>query len=245
MGPENSEIQGFVIFGQGRSGSNLLRTLLNSHPKLHCDNELFNINRLNREKPLSKHFIRLFPHSYIASNRRKANAEIYGFKLFIFHLGKAEKVIVNLHQKGWKIIHIRRKNILKQVFSAAIGNITGRYIRNHKMPEPTETYHLEIKHIVRALKKRKAALKKETAILEKIPHLTVQYEEDLKNKQNWQPACNRVYEYLGLEAVEVSSKNLVSDPRPDNERIKNFDKIMDYLRKNGFEKEVENYFELL
>lgn len=245
MKSESKDIKGFVIFGQGRSGSNLLRTLLNSHPKLHCDNELFNINRLNREKPFSKYFIRLFPHVYISSNRRKAKAEVYGFKLFIFHLNTIDKVIQKLHKQGWKIIHIRRKNILKQVFSAAIGQITGRFIRNHKMPVPTGTYNLEVKHIVRGLRRRKSAIKKELAILEKIPHLTVIYEEDLKNKQSWQHTCNRVYDFLGLEPVLVSSRNLVSDPRRDSERIENFDEIMNYLRENGFEEEVEKYFKLL
>ena len=38
------EKNNFIIFGQGRSGSNLLRTLLNSHPQIYCDIEIFNHN---------------------------------------------------------------------------------------------------------------------------------------------------------------------------------------------------------
>ncbi len=31
----------FIIFGQGRSGSTLLMELLDSHPEIKCDSELF------------------------------------------------------------------------------------------------------------------------------------------------------------------------------------------------------------
>jgi LPS sulfotransferase NodH len=42
----------FVIFGQARTGSNLLRQLLQSHPQLECRGEVyFRRNWLGRRRP--------------------------------------------------------------------------------------------------------------------------------------------------------------------------------------------------
>lgn len=245
MKSEDQKIAGFVIFGQGRSGSNLLRTLINSHPNLHCARELFNHKRIGRKYLVLRYFIRYFPYIYVLSNRKNAGVEVYGFKLFVFQLKQVDTFIDSLHNKGWKFIHIKRENTLKQVFSGAVGKITGKYVRKNQSPAPTETYSLQPAEIVKDLKRRKNIMDKEISILNTIPHLTITYEADLKNQENWQQTCNRIYKFLGLNPVEVSSQNLVSDPRSDSERIENFDEIITYLQENGFEDEVVNYYKWL
>ena len=65
----------FVILTQWRSGSELLIDLLNCHPDIRCDSELF------------KEFVRLrtpkvlFPHWYLDGKSARAGTKAYGCKI--------------------------------------------------------------------------------------------------------------------------------------------------------------------
>ncbi|HBE17486.1 MAG TPA: hypothetical protein DEG17_03890 [Cyanobacteria bacterium UBA11149] len=54
----------FVIFGQGRTGSTLLYSLLNSHPQIHCDEEILE-DRV------------FFPVQYVKGRCCKAKKKMY------------------------------------------------------------------------------------------------------------------------------------------------------------------------
>jgi LPS sulfotransferase NodH len=235
----------FVIFGQGRSGSNLLRSLLNSHPLVYCDIELFNPKTYQTEKPLSRLLMKTFPLWYIQNAMKKHPDKIYGFKLFFWHVTDAGLLITRLYKKGWKIIHIRRKSVLKQAFSAEIGKLTKQYHRTNDTPLPAETYHINPERIAAGISRRVSMMQKEIELVSKIEHLQVVYEEDLQDEKKWNKTTGNLFQYLGIEPFEVKSYLLITDPRPDTERIENFDEIIEYLNKNGFDEIVENYFHWL
>ncbi len=47
----------FIIFGQGRSGSTLLKQLLDSHPEITCEGELLNVEDKYVTNPLLRKLI--------------------------------------------------------------------------------------------------------------------------------------------------------------------------------------------
>ena len=120
----------FIVFGQSRSGSTLLVELLNSHPDVHCDGELFNKSEIYiRSRLLLKFFCR-FPFLYIRYRLRTSFERAYGFKLFFFQVKSPEKLLKKLSRHGWKIISIRRENIIAQSLSNIIAfetNLWHRY----------------------------------------------------------------------------------------------------------------------
>lgn len=95
----------FVIFGRGRSGSTLLVELLDSHPQIHCDNEIL-------------HDRVLFPRLYIDSCASRYQSQVYGFKFLSYQIkdvqriSQPKKFLLQLYQSGYKIIYLRRENLL-------------------------------------------------------------------------------------------------------------------------------------
>ena len=236
----------FIIFGQGRSGSNLLRTLLNSHPQIHCDNELFNPVRLSQKSKINRFFINTFPINYIHNMQKRADAEIYGFKLFHFHHKNSGSIVKKLYRQGWKVIHIERNNILKQTFSGIIGTQTQKYIRRDDASSPDQIYHIECEQVINVLKFRKKLLAAEYKVLSGIGnYCSVIYEDDLSDQKNWNETTDRIFQFIGIEPVVVKSSILITDPRPDNERIENFDEIIRCLNETGYSKVVVDYYKYL
>jgi LPS sulfotransferase NodH len=236
----------FIIFGQGRSGINLLRTLLKSHPMVQCDNELFNPVRLAQKSKMDRFFINIFPINYIYNMQKRTDAEIYGFKFFAFHHKNAGSIVKNLYRQGWKVIHIERKNILKQAFSGIIGTQTQKYIRRDYASSPDQIYHIECDQVINVLRFRKKHLAAEYEILSAIGnYCSVIYEDDLSDQKNWDETMSRIFQFLGIEPVIVKSSILITDSRPDSERIDSFDEIIRCLNETGYSKVVEDYYKYL
>jgi len=235
----------FVIFGQGRSGSNLLRTLLNSHPDIFCENEIFNPNRIAKSNYFKRLHIRWFPLSYIFSLLKKSDKKVYGFKIFDFHHHSIQRIINNLEKKGWKIIHIQRRNTLKQAFSGIIANYTNIWIKKKHDGLPSEVYHIPPEEAKTAIETRKNRFEQELEILGEKPHLHVIYEDHLQSKNLWQETANKVFDFLEIKSHPVIAKTEITDPRPDRERIENFEEIIEFLKANGHAKAVEDYYKYL
>jgi LPS sulfotransferase NodH len=134
----------FIILGQGRSGSNMLIGLLNSHSQVVSYGELFlsaerinwgfpkhdqylysqkilSLRNNNSEKFLKKHIFKRYPTPISA----------VGFKLFYSHAkGDASETVWNFlkNRQDIKIIHIKRNNFLKSFLSYQKALITDEWL---------------------------------------------------------------------------------------------------------------------
>ncbi|MFO7999189.1 MAG: sulfotransferase, partial [Bacteroidales bacterium] len=126
----------FFIFCQGRSGSNLLVNLLKSHPEVHCDYELFN-QKLLQEKPLWKRqLINKLPIQYLNYCRVRHSEPIVGFKLLCYQYRANQKRLRSLFSGDWKIIHLHRNDVFKQVISGFVARETGIWMKTAKVKQP-------------------------------------------------------------------------------------------------------------
>lgn len=239
------EKQNFIIFGHGRSGSNLLRSLLNSHPEIDCIDEPFNPIVLKNKKKWIRLLIVNFPVLYVRLLSTKYPDKYFGFKLFSWHLKNANAIPEKLEKLGWKVIYISRKNILKQAFSKLIGKQNKLYVRTNELISIDEVFDIPVKDVVNQIKRIQKLLIQESEALEYVNHLHIIYEDDLKNMDQWDTTSTKVFHKLGLEPVKTVSKTFVTDSRTDKERIANFDEIIDHLNKNGFSEQVKEYYEYL
>jgi len=235
----------FIIFGQGRSGSTLLRTLLNCHPRVVCELELLSHKRLSKKHPVIQHVIFPFPIQYLYLKVTFAKSDVFGFKLFMETRENAEHVLKKLYLKNWKVIYIQRKNIIKQSISLYIGRQTQQWVRRPSRPSPTEIYHIEPQELKKIIDQNISYLKQEKKLLENMDHLHVVYEEDLFYSDDWQRTADRIFSFLGISSVDVSSKNVITDLRTDAERIDNFDEIIQFLECNGYSAQVKEYSDYL
>ncbi len=213
----------FVIFGQGRSGSTLLMDLLNNHPDIFCDAELF----------LKRYYGRvLFAYWHIKNHSKSAyilNKSVYGFKVKVYQFFKEQKIphyvelLHRLHVEGWKFIHVRRRNVLKQCLSNQIREYysysnTTEDIKAIKIP-------VDCDRLLNTMDFRTRCNRLEDNILRRIPHLSIRYEDDLLNSADHQKIVDKIFGYLGVPSVKVEAtlKKMASDRLADN--IENYDEF--------------------
>lgn len=202
----NNHMKNFVIFGMGRTGSTLLASLLNSHPQICCDGELFHARRrlLNR-------FWRRYPLSYLAYRQQYTkwvrHKVAYGFKLHTKLRGDqivhTDRFLKTAAHQGWKIIHLQRAHLFDQVISGFLANQTGRYFGDQRQQESSVQLTFPVADFVKCVEQSQAIRQRHQDLLATIPHLPIIYEQDLADQANWVKTAARICGYLGIPAHSV------------------------------------------
>ncbi|MEM9823740.1 MAG: hypothetical protein AAF985_21830, partial [Bacteroidota bacterium] len=116
----------FVIFGQGRTGSTLLVDLLNSHPTIACEQEIF-----SRRYHLLSGKLR-WPYRFLQGMEARHAHQTFGFKVKIYQLTLHQHLdpmdfLDRLEQRGYQIIYLRRDNFLEHAISGLSAQQTKRF----------------------------------------------------------------------------------------------------------------------
>ncbi len=189
----------FVIFTGGRTGSSLLRSLLNSHPEIHCEGEILK-GRM------------WAPLQFIKKRSLQSRARVYGFKLLSYQLRDVQSSIKNkreflkaLADDGYKIIYLERKDKHRQSLSVAHAMHTDYWHdtggNNQKKPEAVLPSDL-----IAALKKeieRLTAFEKD--LLEGLDYLPIQYERDLSDEGRREQAMASIFKLLQVPYEKTHS----------------------------------------
>ena len=194
----------FVIFGMGRTGSSLLVSLLNSHPHICCEGEIFRL----LEQPLLRYFWRRYPLPYLAYRQLYMkwvqHKGVYGFKLHtklhgdqIIH---TDRFLKTAAQQGWKIIHLQRACLFNQIISGFLANQTGRYFGDQQPQEAYVQLTFPVADFVKRVEQSNAIHRRQQTLLATIPHLPVIYEQALADKADWVKTVAQVCGYLGIPA---------------------------------------------
>ncbi len=226
----------FLIFGQGRSGSALLRGLLNSHPDISCDGELFNKDTLYiPNKYLLKVFC-YFPLPYIIYRRLIHRKRVYGFTLFNFHVKRIGRRLKYLSDRNWKIIYIRRVDALHQSFSNIVAHETAVWHRAKGEKTDVRDFQLTItkERLLRQLRVREKWLVLERKALDGLPFFEVVYEEMLEDNRCWEKTMQQVFGFLGVDNAPVSSKLLKTYPKPYADIVTNYGELIQSVKNSPF-----------
>lgn len=209
----------FIVFAQGRTGSTLLADLLRSHPEVYFADEIF-ASRVRSTR-------------LVAERMRWRHARhAVGFHVKIYQLVDVQGIsdagawLRGMHRHGWRVIALRRQNLLRQVLSNMTAQLTNRYedrsadgdfvrVRLHVNPE-------ELLHWIGV---RAAAGADEAAALDGVPHLALSYEDDLQDASSWTPTTERVFSYLDLAPVPVVSSLRRQNPDDLASLIANYDEV--------------------
>jgi LPS sulfotransferase NodH len=192
-----------IVFG-ARSGSHLLRSLLNSHPDVVCDNELFLHNDV---RPYPEN-----PFAYIESNKAvNASAPVYGYKLSLHqiynmkHMDDSNQFLARMQQNGWSIIYIYRSDIVRQAVSLlkVLKTNIAHISKGDKVPY--RKVSMGIAEICSTIYSLQFYRKREERLLKKIPHLRINYEHDLMDPAMHQITANKVFNFLNIPYAEVST----------------------------------------
>lgn len=223
----NNNMKNFVIFGMGRTGSSLLVSLLNSHPQICCEGELFR----SLKRPLLSHFWRRYPLPYLAYRQLYTkwvlHKGVYGFKLHTKLHGDqlihTDHFLTTVAQQGWKIIHLQRACLFDQIISGFLANQTGRYFGDQQPQEAYVQLTFPVADFVKRVEQSNAIRQRHQTLLATIPHMPVMYEQGLADKSNWVKTVARICDYLEIPA-DSTVTSAVQKPwqRPYAELIVNY-----------------------
>jgi LPS sulfotransferase NodH len=226
----------FVIVAQGRSGSTLLVDLMNSHPDIFTFGEIMAQNVIRNLR---------WPRKYAEGLCSLSRKGTVGFKAIIYQIGSTQnkdpkKVLHDFHDHGWKIIYLKRSNILRHAISDIRSAKTGTFhkVEGIKVSQEgrgaRQKIRIEAEELIRTMKFREDSLALEKVVLEDLPHFTVHYETDLMGADNQRDAMNRLFEFLGLPPHDaetsfrkVTAKNIADD-------IENFDELREVLAESPY-----------
>lgn len=214
----------FVIFGQGRTGSSLLRSLLNSHPAVRCEGEIL--------ADAVDH-----PVAFVDNLAARSPKPVFGFKVKIYQLTGAQQTdpaefLRHLRSRSYQIIYIRRNNLLRHAISNEFAEARSSYHDRSDGPRPSLT--IDPQKLIGVMERRQAHLDDEAAILADLTHIRVDYESDLLDPRRHQPTADRVFAALGLESVPVGTDLARSVSGSLADRIANYDDLLVALRETEF-----------
>jgi len=218
----------FVIFAQGRSGSQLLCDLMNTHPSIHCDTEILRKIRV------------LFPLQYVQGRAARIQENTYGFKVKIYQLTDDQKIdphsfLTQLHNQEWKIIYLKRLNALRQSLSMliAINRRNAWHLTSRQTVDLKKNY-INPEKLIKEIERRLNYLNLEKDLLTDLPHLPLVYESDLLNPENHQTTLNRIFDYLGIDSVSVKTHFKRTTALPLSDYIQNYDEIVHRIHQTPY-----------
>lgn len=220
-----------VIFGQGRSGSTLLESLIASTGHFVKYGELLDV---------AKGEIR-YPCRYIRGLSRRRGYENIVFHVKVYQLTRdrkrptdPKKLLGELYNDGWKIIYLRRRNKVKHALSNFVVRGRGAY---HKLDDKEEDIHISIdcNELVHNVTERLKFEDIERDALARVQYHEVVYEDDLEKQDCHQVTVNRILDYVGLENREVATKHRKINTKSLEDLIVNYDEFVACLKAQNWE----------
>ena len=225
----------FFIYTGGRTGSTVLTDLLNSHPDMYCDHEIFDTS--GSLSPV-KH-----PLLYISSCSKRAvmnRKPVYGFKVKIEQLIKEHnykeigELLKLFYDKGWKVIYLKRTNIFKHAVSGIISNHTKIFHVKNDNGFEHEKLNIDCNFLIGVMGYYDELGKSEEESLKAIPHLRIIYEEDLLDSLNHQYASDKVFDYLGIKSHPVNTNLKKIIPEDLEKIVLNFQEVHSFIKNSKY-----------
>lgn len=234
----------FVIVSMQRSGSGWFETLLNSHPNVSSNGEIFSV-RERRENISSvlRTLDRLYDMDWVTSAAKNECTAAFGLKWMLNQgLMEHHRDIVNyLNKRGAMVIFLFRRNTLRRLVSVLANN----YDRRTKQLNGIHKSHVHSKEEAEILAKFKPKMDISTLIpsirdaersmrtclghFSNTRHMILYYEDMIRDKN----ALSRVQEFLGVPVRKLSSKHVKIHTSPLPDLIANWEDVSEML--NGTE----------
>ena len=232
----------FVLFAQGRSGSALLRDLLNAHPDVYCDGEIFVLDKNHIKAQQMSKLIRKYPVEYVGTQSQFTRKSFYGFTFMDYHLPDPEQLIKNLYISDWKIIYVSRNDILNQCFSNLVAEKSNFYHRKSDDPSPNKRFHISKERLIDELNWWKQRREKEESILKGINSHRIIYEEHLQDQNKWAQTTQNLFEYIGAKPSPVTSNLKKTYNKQYSEIIENYNELIEMLKTSSFAHFLKYHF---
>jgi LPS sulfotransferase NodH len=216
----------FVLFAQGRTGSTLLGDLLGSHPDVYFGDEPL------RSRVRSTRLA-------VERMRWRHARHAVGFHVKIYQLTGDQGIsdpgawLRGMYRHGWRVIALRRDNVLRQVLSNMTAQAVNRY-EDRAGAGGNVSVHVDPDDLLHWMNVRRQLGEDEAAALDGIPHLALSYERDLENAASWPATMQRVFGHLDLDAVPVATNLHRQNPGAVVDLVANYAEVKSALTGTEF-----------
>ena len=215
----------YIVLTSGRTGSNLLRSLLNSHPEMVCDAELFLGNE--RFEATQDPFLHVEKNKLLNDTKTA-----YGYMLSLYQInqmktvGGASRFLLQMQKDGWKIIYLYRSNIPMQALSFLKARKTKIYhlLIIHELPKGK--INLSLSEVFKTIYALKYYRRREERLLQNIPHISIDYMRDLADTAMHQNTVNTICRYLNIDFAAISTDSIRVSNSQVNEDFMHGDRLL-------------------
>jgi LPS sulfotransferase NodH len=228
--PRPANCERTLIFGQGRSGSTLLESLLASTGHFVPQGEVFG----------AKGRKILYPERYLRGQSSRWPDKNFLCHVKIHHLVCRQRPVEprpflqRLSNDGWRIIFLERHDRVRQALSFLVAEIRGEY---HKRDDRPETISVQVsRERLEALVNRGTVqANEERRALLGIDYQAVVYERDLEDASKHQRTIDGVLDFLELPRRPASTSMRKVITQPLHEVIVNYDEFAAWVTEMGLE----------
>jgi hypothetical protein len=221
----------FAIITRGRSGSNFLLSLLDSHPAIRTVGEIIGEFML-RQPGIKKRILSLGAIPYVqALYRRYGFESITGAKFLYYQLeedyglrwGVPDSTAVLpylLNKKDVRIIHLKRRNRLRMLASLEAASVAQQYVLNpgeQQAIQPTVT--LSPRRCAEFFSTVDSHERKYDALFDEHETLEMFYEDLVEGTEE---QCTNVLAFLGADPRRLRARTRKQSRRPLSEVIANY-----------------------
>ncbi|MFT4313352.1 MAG: Stf0 family sulfotransferase [Candidatus Woesearchaeota archaeon] len=216
-----------IILARSRTGSTLLLSYLNCHPRIYIGGEEFAVLGSKNWKKVWDTFFCRYPFS----------ARWVGFKIFYYHpRDKACEDLWNYLQKDKSIhiIHLVRKNRLRSIVSKEVGLKQGVWTSidaKKQKQKIAKKVFLDPHKCVEYLEQSEKWEKQARSQFADHPLIEITYEDLVLNKQK---TLNSVFTFLGLSPKPVRTELKKQNPEKLRDLVENYDDLVKILKAEGF-----------
>lgn len=215
----NTDYQKFIILSRSRTGSNLLKSLMNSHPNIYTRGELlFYIFGKSHKDQLKEVF-----------SKQPKKIKAAGFKIFYYHPHPssydAEVVWSDLRSmKDLKVIHLKRRNILRTVLSRKIaGNQNVWKTKKVKnIAHEQKSVNFSKQELEKLFNETRGWETKYAKVFEDHEIIDVYYEDLIADPER---EIKRICKLLGVPAIPPRTELKKQNPEKASQLIRNYKKL--------------------
>lgn len=219
-----------LIFGQGRSGSSVLESLLSSTGHFVAQGEVFG----------RKGSKIVYPERYLRGQSSRWPDKNYLCHVKIYHLlsrrrpVEPRQFLQKLSNEGWRIIFLRRTDPVRKALSLLVAEARGSDRKRDDRPE-TLTVHVSRERLEALVKRAIVWAQEERRALAGIDYHEVVYERDLEDASKHQQTIDDVLDFLSLPRRPASTSLRKVIARPLREVVLNYDEFSEWVTGMGLQ----------
>jgi hypothetical protein len=182
-----------IVYGNPRSGTNLLRNLLNQHKEIQIDREVFNKRVCKELGTTSEEWFSDIIGREVSGERSVNGFKVLGYQYF------GNGGLEALRGVEHKSIFIMREDMFEHIVSYACAEREDKWYNEDYKDEPIRVEGIHMKNMLNRRKQLIDLLKRKIGRGKPVYFLT--YEELVGDSSN---KLREIFEFLGVDSIELS-----------------------------------------